>query len=1181
MQKTIRIILLINCLVVFGFLSAQQQSKLDQALRFIEGQSSAWNLKSSDISELSVSDIYTSDHNGVTHIYFQQNYHSIPIYNAVTSVHIAPTGMIYDSPSRFYGDLSKKINTSTARIAPHQALESIVRDLKLENAIIATNSKRIASNEKMNIAKTNFTKQDIAVKLVYQEDADGKLKLAYDLTLDMSMNSDHWSIRVDASTGVILNKNNYTIYCKIDHPDHSNCVQKQMASTGKFTPVKTALEKQNIAAAPNSYNVIAFPAESPIHGNRTLLVDPADSKASPYGWHDTNGIAGAESTVTVGNNVNAYLDKNGDNVSDGGQPNGGANLIFDFPFNKSDEPYKYTAASTTNLFYVCNAVHDVLYNFGFDEKSGNFQKNNYNKGGTGNDHVIAEAQDGSGTNNANFSTPADGGSGRMQMYLWTVTGNEINITKPLANAGPLTVIRGGFGPAPDTTPIDAQVVWSDDGSPGDTRLFGCKDSQNKSKLKGKIALINRGDCFFSEKAYFAQNAGAVAVIICSHNDDNLTMAASTYAELVKIPSYYITKSNCDKIKILVDNGSLELRIQKPVKQNAGPDSLDGDFDNGIVVHEFGHGVSNRLTGGPSQAGCLGNAEQMGEGWSDFLSLVFTAEPGDKGTDIRGIGNYALNAAKDANGIRRRPYSTDLTVNEFTYKNINTEVHDLGEVWSAMLWDLYWAFSDKYGFDPSFSNKTAGNNICIQLVMDGMKLQPCSPGFVDGRNAILKADEINNQGKNKCLIWDVFAKRGLGATASQGSSNFVTDETEDLESLPECINAIRFNKKADFIVKPGAPFQIELEVRNLRTSSANTIKLTDVIPDGCSYLNGSASLAPSSVVGNIITWNIPSMAALEKLTIKYKLNSDPNKKSASLWKDDLESPNDVLNNWIPDIRKGQRLFDHLQDYGLNNSYGFYAKETIDTVDYTLAQLIPAALSTNEPSILFYHSYNTQKIMDGGFVEISEDGKFWQKLEDTDYTINGLTGELSYSTFAVPNLKGFSGYSNGFIPSVASLKKYAGKNVQARFRFGTIDPNLSTIAGTKGWSIDNIEYLDAVYYNTEACVSSALGDNICLTAKGKGTLVEPSKITATKDLSNEFSSSIFPNPSSDNVTITLHHAKGINAIHITNADGKIVHQQGLNNEETHQLKINVSNYSKGIYFIEFQGTNTHDKQKLIIQ
>ena len=72
----------------------------------------------------------------------------------------------------------------------------------------------------------------------------------------------------------------------------------------------------------------------------------------------------------------------------------------------------------SNLFYWNNIIHDVFYQYGFDEVSGNFQDKNHSQGGAGGDAVYAEAQDGGGTNNANFATPPDGTHPRMQMYLW-------------------------------------------------------------------------------------------------------------------------------------------------------------------------------------------------------------------------------------------------------------------------------------------------------------------------------------------------------------------------------------------------------------------------------------------------------------------------------------------------------------------------------------------------------------------------------------------------------------------------------------------------------------------------------------------------------------------------------------------------------------------------------------------
>jgi hypothetical protein len=137
------------------------------------------------------------------------------------------------------------------------------------------------------------------------------------------------------------------------------------------------------------------------------------------GWMGT-------STVTTGNNVEAYLDTNADNAPDAnngaGLSNGHASAAdqnFTFPFSTTVDPRTQQAAVVTNLFYYNNFMHDFSYNLGFTETAGNFQTNNFGRGGTGNDSVRAEAQDGSGTNNANFSTPPEGSRPRMQQFLFT------------------------------------------------------------------------------------------------------------------------------------------------------------------------------------------------------------------------------------------------------------------------------------------------------------------------------------------------------------------------------------------------------------------------------------------------------------------------------------------------------------------------------------------------------------------------------------------------------------------------------------------------------------------------------------------------------------------------------------------------------------------------------------------
>ena len=133
--------------------------------------------------------------------------------------------------------------------------------------------------------------------------------------------------------------------------------------------------------------------------------------------------AGAEFTDTRGNNVDAHLDRNNDNIADPLplRPDGGPSLDFSGftldPTKDPTDPQNQNIAQV-NLYYINNIVHDIHYQYGFTEAAGNFQVNDYGKGGSANDAVQADAQDGGGTNNANFNTPPDGTQPRMQMYLF-------------------------------------------------------------------------------------------------------------------------------------------------------------------------------------------------------------------------------------------------------------------------------------------------------------------------------------------------------------------------------------------------------------------------------------------------------------------------------------------------------------------------------------------------------------------------------------------------------------------------------------------------------------------------------------------------------------------------------------------------------------------------------------------
>ncbi|HXW04556.1 MAG TPA: M36 family metallopeptidase [Vicinamibacterales bacterium] len=169
---------------------------------------------------------------------------------------------------------------------------------------------------------------------------------------------------------------------------------------------------EELRTASDRYNVFT---NQPLRTAQTVVDGPGSGNAeSPIGWVFNN--------TTIGNNVDAYVDADNNNSADTNGRPVVSNQDFLAAFNLTIDPRSAAetrAAAVTNLFFLNNVIHDKLYRHGFTEAAGNFQADNFGNGGSGNDPVNAEAQDGGGTNNANFATPSDGSRPRMQMYIWT------------------------------------------------------------------------------------------------------------------------------------------------------------------------------------------------------------------------------------------------------------------------------------------------------------------------------------------------------------------------------------------------------------------------------------------------------------------------------------------------------------------------------------------------------------------------------------------------------------------------------------------------------------------------------------------------------------------------------------------------------------------------------------------
>jgi len=784
-----------------AFLFGQDNEKL---IKDYISQNKIREYKKSDLNNIIIDNVDPSKSLNGDVVKFLQTYNGLPVYSAVGTVLIKDNKIVYYTDN-FIKDYTAS-TPSTAVIDKSAALQKIAQEL---------NNADIANFNILGYLEKSKGKASANQRLVYTSDTNGNLRLAYEYTLMEPKSPNYWNIVVDANNGKILEKNNLTLSCNF----HSDAYASDHNHADHF--VNTLIGPQNTIADNSfslflpddaSYNVFPLPIEAPTFGSRSILNNPWNSTASPEGWHSdgTNHY-----TVTRGNNVFAYEDVAGTaltapNYLPGTPAEGGPTRNFDFPFSINGTPVNNRNASITNLFYLNNKIHDVFYQFGFTESARNFQQNNFGKGGEDDDSVYAEAQDGGGINNANFSSPQDGYNPRMQMYLWSPVNQKFFYNAPTA----ATSRTPGVGTADFGNPLSAAGVT------GNIALSSVADGCTAlpaGSLVEKIGLVERGTCSFVVKTKNLQDAGALAAIIYNNaaNGNTLNNMSGTDPS-VTIPTVLVTKAEGDYIKgLLAANTPVNVTLKDDPATSVTP---DGSFDNGIVTHEYGHGISNRLTG--TGANCLNaNAsyEQMGEGWSDFFALMLTNKAGDNASVPRGMGTYAGGQAITGGGIRPAKYSPDFAINNYTYGNTNgmvytntsggvsLDVHSIGFVWATMLWDLHWKYVEKYGYSSNvLANTTNGSTRVLQLVTSALKLQACNPTFVDGRDAILAAEAAITQGQDKCMIWSVFAKRGLGVTASAGSKTNINDQIQDFTVPAECMlatNEVKSAKESKLSIYP--------------------------------------------------------------------------------------------------------------------------------------------------------------------------------------------------------------------------------------------------------------------------------------------------------------------------------------------------------------------------------------------
>lgn len=346
---------------------------------------------------------FISRQNGVRSILWEQQVDDIPVFEGVMLGHVTAQGELVSLSSQFIADPVRAAdlgtpNRAALRLQPAiAAVQAVI--LAAENlgeALLPVEVKALNALPQGAELRQSFkagTLPDAAeVRLTWLPLDESSLRLCWEVALTRHAGGERHRLLVDAQTGEIWMRHRLTVYL-------------QAASYRVFTSDSPTPLSPGWSSPTN--------AQPPVVPRQLVTLAALDTNASPLGW-----IADGENQIR-GNNVDAHLDRNADNDPDLPRPQGTSFRVFDLALDLAQAPSTYSDAAAVNLFYWCNWIHDRLYQLGFDEASGNFQKDNLGRGGLGSDAIQADAQDGSGVNNANFTPSPDGVPGRIQMFVFS------------------------------------------------------------------------------------------------------------------------------------------------------------------------------------------------------------------------------------------------------------------------------------------------------------------------------------------------------------------------------------------------------------------------------------------------------------------------------------------------------------------------------------------------------------------------------------------------------------------------------------------------------------------------------------------------------------------------------------------------------------------------------------------
>jgi hypothetical protein len=351
-----------------------------------------------DLPSVYLAKEYRSAHNGVTHLVYKQRFQDIPVNNAAWVANVGADGAVLSAGGKLYPSpgpidfgsqlaASAAVRAAVGAVNPHLAAKYV----PTARSSTASYQVRFAAGD---------LGADIEGRLAWYAHRD-KLLLAWLFNIVDEDGVSSYDVAVEAATGAIIDQRATTFF--------------QSAPSG--------LVFDQGWPQPNPSPGLRLNAAPPIV-QRKLLPLSGDLVASPNGWVLNNETAGYNAIVSENPLGQAFL-LNAIRTQ-------ATNGSFMFPLNlgpSAPNPLTYRDAANVNLFYWVNRVHDFFYGYGFDEAAGNFQSNNYSRGGVDGDALLAYTHYGAaatGTpalNNAFFTARSvdDGSPSMIAMYA-TISG---------------------------------------------------------------------------------------------------------------------------------------------------------------------------------------------------------------------------------------------------------------------------------------------------------------------------------------------------------------------------------------------------------------------------------------------------------------------------------------------------------------------------------------------------------------------------------------------------------------------------------------------------------------------------------------------------------------------------------------------------------------------------------------